>query len=351
MSRIGKTTKNSQIYSYALGRYEKEFEMEQIGNRIPKSYGLTARQRISESPTNQPIIFGATDNPTYSMQDTSKYMKKKVPMTEYQEKIGIRSNSSMYEMAHDKPYVEIADESLRGDIHGQAPSIDLLTPNEIYKLTTVSKPSMVKPQSKQNLVRQKMAKLDEPYKVEELSRDNTDPKAYIEKNLAETQLYPSQEPSHGDGSGSNIKFDYKKEMNRGTQPISARDLYNQTYMNRRAVSGVNLSQRDATKAKELLNIYSRQSDNKPVDTEVEQPKQSLGSRSSRLGLNEPAYVEEQKQERKEEAVLEAKQQGKQSGAGIVSQGIDVAGKIIMGEDPMKASMEGLGELLGAKKAQ
>ena len=328
MSRLGKTTKNTQIYSYGLGRYEHEFEMESIGNRPVKPYGLTARQRISENATNQPIIFGASDEPTYSLQDTNKYAKKKMPMTEYQEKIGIRSQSSMYEMAHDKPYIEIADEGLKGDIHGQAPSIDLLTPNEIYKLTTVSKPSMIKPQSKLAMQKQKMAKLDEPYKIEELSRDNTDPKAYIEKNLGEKQLYPSQEPSHGDG-GSNIKFDYKKETQMGTQPKSARELYNQVYMNRKAISGINFAQRDAVKANEVLNLYSRQSPNRPV----EQPKQSLGSRSSPLGLNEqqtnPMEVE-QKQEAKDEQKVEQIQQGKQSGAGsIVKQGIEAVGSVIM----------------------
>jgi hypothetical protein len=303
MSRLGKTTKNTQIYNYGLGRYEHEFEMEQIGNRPVKAYGLTARQRISENGTNQPIIFGATDEPTYSLQDTNKYKKKKMPMTEYQEKIGIRSQSSMFEMAHDKPYVEIADEGLKGDIHHQAPSIDLLTPNEIYKLTTVSKPSMIKPQSKLAMQKQKMAKLDEPYKIEELSRDNTDPKAYIEKNLGENQLYPSQEPSHGDG-GSNIKFDYKKEMNMGTQPKSARELYNQIYMNRKAISNVNLAQRDAVKANEVLNTYSKQSPNRPVEAQTN-----------------PIEVEEQKQEKQDEQKVEEKQKGIQSGAGsIVKQG-------------------------------
>lgn len=320
MSRLGKTTKNTQIYSYGLGRYEHEFEMESIGNRPVKPYGLTARQRISENATNQPIIFGAADEPTYSLQDTNKYAKKKMPMTEYQEKIGIRSNSSLYEMAHDKPYVEIADEGLKGDIHHQAPSIDLLTPNEIYKLTTVSKPSMIKPQSKLAMQKQKMAKLDEPYKIEELSRDNTDPKAYIEKNLGEKQLYPSQEPSHGDGMGSNIKFDYKKEAHMGTQPKSARELYNQVYMNRKAISGINFAQRDAVKANEVLNLYSRQSPNKPVEAQTN-----------------PMEVEEQKQEAKDEQKVEQIQQGKQSGAGssIVKQGIEAVGNIMMGEDPMK----------------
>jgi hypothetical protein len=238
----------------------------------------------------------------------------------------------MYEMAHDKPYVEIADEGLHGDIHHQAPSIDLLTPNEIYKLTTVSKPSMIKPQSKLAMQKQKMAKLDEPYKIEELSRDNTDPKAYIEKNLGEKQLYPSQEPSHGDGMGSNIKFDYKKEMHMGTQPRSARELYNQVYMNRKAISGVNFAQRDAVKAQEVLNTYSRQSPNKPVQAETN-----------------PIQVEEKQQEAKDEKKEELQEngvQGKaslslqerlaspnvvQSGAGsIVHQGKEAIGKVEMG---------------------
>jgi hypothetical protein len=328
MSRLGKTTKNTQIYNYGLGRYEHEFEMEQIGNRPVKPYGLTARQRISENGTNQPIIFGASDEPTYSLQDTNKYAKKKMPMTEYQEKIGIRSNSSLFEMAHDKPYIEIADEGLKGDIHHQAPSIDLLTPNEIYKLTTVSKPSMIKPQSKLAMQKQKMAKLDEPYKIEELSRDNTDPKAYIEKNLGEKQLYPSQEPSHGDG-GSNIKFDYKKEAHMGTQPKSARELYNQVYMNRKAISGINFAQRDAVKANEVLNLYSKQSPNRPVNEQTN-----------------PMEVE-QKQEKQDEQKVEQIQQGVQSGAGsivqqgtqslasrsspsgLVQQGIEAVGSVIM----------------------
>ena len=339
MSRIGKTTKNAQIYSYALGRYENEFEMEQIGNRTPKPYGLTARQRISENGTNQPIIFGTTDSPTYSLQDTSKYTRKKLPMNEYQEKIGIRSNSSLYEMAHDKPYVEIADEGLHGDIHGQAPSIDLLTPNEIYKLTTVSKPSMIKPQSSQELVKEKMAKLDQPYKVEELSRDNTDVKAYIANNLGETQLYPSQEPSHGDG-GSNLKFDYKKEMNRGTQPISARDLYNQTYNSRRAVSGINFAQRDALKAKELLNTYYKQSENRPQSDVVK-----------------PSHVEQQKQESKEQEEVMQKKQGNrpqsdgsqtslsrapQDAGSIVQQAVGAVAEVAMGANPvLKKALEEL----------
>ena len=324
MSRLGKTTKNTQIYSYGLGRYEHEFEMESIGNRPVKPYGLTARQRVSENATNQPIIFGAADAPSYSLQDTNKYAKKKMPMTEYQEKIGIRSNSSLFELAKDKPYIEIADEGLKGDIHHQAPSIDLLTPNEIYKLTTVSKPSMIKPQSKLAMQKQKMAKLDQPYKIEELSRDNTDPKAYIQKNLAEKQLYPSQEPSHGDG-GSNIKFDYKKEAHMGTAPKSSRELYNQVYMNRKAISGINLAQRDAVKANEVLNLYSRQSPNRPVEEQQTNPMKV-----------------EQKQEAKDEQKVEQIQQGNQSGAGsIVKQGIEAVGNIMMGEDPMSAVMDPL----------
>jgi hypothetical protein len=112
--------------------------------------------------------------------------------------------------------------------------------------------------------------------------------------------------------GSNIKFDYKKEMHMGTQPRSARELYNQVYMNRKAISGVNFAQRDAVKAQEVLNTYSRQSPNKPVSMETN-----------------PIEVEEKQQEAKDEKKEELKQNGVQSGAGSIVQQGEAIGKVIM----------------------
>ena len=43
MSRIGKTTKNPQIYNLALGRYEEEFELEAIGNNRDTTHIIESR--------------------------------------------------------------------------------------------------------------------------------------------------------------------------------------------------------------------------------------------------------------------------------------------------------------------
>jgi hypothetical protein len=119
MSRIGKTTPNPRIYNLALGRYEDEFEMQQIGNKAPPASGLTSRQRVSEAPLGgQKIIFGAYDAPRFNLEDTSKYFKAKakrdnVPTTEYQKKIGSRSQGSFMQMADNKPYIELGKKSQR----------------------------------------------------------------------------------------------------------------------------------------------------------------------------------------------------------------------------------------------
>jgi chorismate synthase len=106
----------------------------------------------------------------------------------------------------------------------------------------------------------------------------------------------------------------------GTQPKSARELYNQVYMNRKAISGINFAQRDAVKANEVLNLYSRQSPNRPVEQQTN-----------------PMEVEEQKQEKQDEQKVEQIQQGVQSGAGsIVEQRVgsvkQAVGSVIM--DPL-----------------
>jgi hypothetical protein len=98
-------------------------------------------------------------------------------------------------------------------------------------------------------------------------------------------------------------------------------------MNRKAISGINFAQRDTVKANEVLNLYSRQSPNRPVEAQTN-----------------PMEVEEQKQEAKDEQKVEQIQQGVQSGAGsIVKQAV---GNIMMGADPMsevmKAGMRELG---------
>jgi hypothetical protein len=217
MSRIGKKTPNPSIYNLALGRYEDEFQMEQIGNKAPPASGLVSRQRVSEAPLGgQRVIFGAYDAPRFNLEDTTKYYKAKaktdnIPTTEYQKKIGSRSQGSFMQMAATKPYIELAGKALNGDLYSQAPSTDLLSEQEMYKLMTVYKPSMAKQQTQEDKIIQEMAKVDQPYKQDLLSRENENPREFIEKDLYKVELYPSTYVSKGDG-GSNLVFDYNKEF-------------------------------------------------------------------------------------------------------------------------------------------
>ena len=262
MARIGKTSPQSRIYNLALGRYEHEFEMgaSDIGNKQQPASGLTSRQVVSEAPLGvQRIIFSPSDAPKYTLEDTNKYIKAKekadnVPTTEYQKKIGIRSEGSFMDMAKDKPYIELAGKALNGDLYSIAPSTDLLTEQDMYKLMTVYKPSMAKPKTQTEQTIERMAKVGQPYEQEKLSRYNTNPREFMEQNLQEIELYPSEETNKGDG-GSNLVFNYKKEMNKGTQPMTREQLYNANFNARKATSGVNMMQRDAAKAREVLSVY------------------------------------------------------------------------------------------------
>jgi len=273
MSRIGKTTKNPQIYNLALGRYEDEFEMEQIGNKAPPASGLVSRQRVSEAPLGgQKVIFGAYDAPRFNLEDTTKYYKAKaksdnIPTTEYQKKIGSRSQGSFMQMADNKPYLELAGKSLNGDLYSVAPSTDLLSEQEMYKLMTVYKPSMVKPQTEESKIIEEVAKVGSPYQQDKMSRENENPREFIEKDLYKVELYPSTYVSKGDG-GSNLVFDYNKEFNKGTQPKTRQELYNQYFNSRKSTSNVNVIQRDAAKAREVLSVYGNKQHEQPAKADI-----------------------------------------------------------------------------------
>ena len=287
MARIGNIRPQSRIYNLALGRYEDEFEMQNIGLKKEPFSGLTSRQRVSENPLGvQKVIFGAYDAPQFTLQDTNKYAGEKlrkdnVPTTEYQKKVGIRSHSSFMEKAEDKPYIELGGSALNGDIFGSAPSTDLLTEQEKYELMTVYKPSMAKPKTRKEEIIEEIAKVGEPYLQEKLSRANTNPREFIENDLQKIELYPSEETNKGDG-GSNLVFDYRKEFNKGTQPKTRKELYDETFRSRRATSNINTAQRIAQTARNVLGVYgNKQNETKqkkpvePIEPEVRQQEQKI----------------------------------------------------------------------------
>ena len=271
MARIGTTHPQSRIYNLALGRYENEFEMEQIG-KAPVN-GLTSRQRVSEIPTVQKIIFGGYDAPRFKLEQTEKYFRNfdkttDISMTEYEKKIGSRSQGSFMEQAQSKPYIEIAGKGLNGDIHGSAPALDLLDDQEQYRLMTVYNPYMQKAKTKIEKKEEEIAKLGQPYKMETLSKANEDPRKFMEMNLQEVELYPSTATNKGDG-GSNLAFDYKKELNKDTNPITREALYNENFNNKKAVSNINMMQRDAHTARDVLSTYGNKQHTATVPQEAD----------------------------------------------------------------------------------
>lgn len=311
MARIGTTHPQSRIYNVALGRYEKQFEMQQEGKKVPEN-GLTARQRVSEAPLGtQKIVFGGYDAPYYHLDDTEKYFKKldkatDIPMTEYEKKIGTRSEGSFMQKAESKPYIEIAGKALNGDIHGSAPALDLLTDQEQYKLMTVYKPSMQKPKSHVEKVEEHVAKVGQPYYTDVISRANDDPREFMKNNLQKTELYPSNMVSKGDG-GSNLLFDYKKEMNKSTNPITTEELYNENFNNKKAVSNINMMQRDAHTARDILSTYGNKQ-----HTEKEHEKKE--------GLR-PEIMKGEMLEQKQENIIENEEQARPEQSNIIFNGV------------------------------
>ena len=81
-------------------------------------------------------------------------------------------------------------------------------------------------------------------------------------------MYPSTYVSKGDG-GSNLVFDYNKEFNKSTVPKTRQELYNQYFNSRKSTSNVNVMQRDAAKAREVLNTYGNKQNEQPSVSTVD----------------------------------------------------------------------------------
>jgi hypothetical protein len=133
---------------------------------------------------------------------------------------------------------------------------------------TVYKPSMIQPQTEESKVIEEIAKVGSPYKQDLLSRENENPREFIEKDLYKVELYPSTYVSKGDG-GSNLVFDYNKEFNKSTVPKTRQELYNQYFNSRKSTSNVNVIQRDAAKARQVLNTYGNKQNEQPAMNNVD----------------------------------------------------------------------------------
>jgi hypothetical protein len=147
-----------------------------------------------------------------------------------------------------------------------------------------------------------MAKVGQPYYTEIISRANDDPQAFIKMDLQKTELYPSNMVSKGDG-GSNLLFDYKKEMNKSTNPITTEELYNENFNNKKAVSNINMMQRNAHTARNVLSTYGNKQHTQP-ETE------------NKEGVR-PEIMKNEMLEQKQENIIQNEEQGRPEQANLI----------------------------------
>ena len=292
MARIGNVRPQSRIYDYARKEYQPEFDMN-LTSKEPFD-GQTAYQKPHDKIfTPQKLIFSPYSELEFKMGDTEKELKnllerksqiisglnnKKIgkPKNMYELKIGSRSEAGFYQQAQSKPYVEITPliSGLRGDIHQQAPATDMLTDNEVYELTTVFKPDMVKPKNIFEKKIEEVAKLTKPYEREVIANANENTRDFMEAKLGRIEVYPSTDTNIGDGGG-NLKFNFAKELNMGLEPKTTKQLYEETFLNPKSVSNVNMMQRDAQKARDVLELFGNKQHLTVNDNEPRLTKQML----------------------------------------------------------------------------
>ena len=188
--------------------------------------------------------------------------------------------------------------------------IDELTDLHVIHLINIHEEILKKRESKYNDIFKDAIKLKAVkfYNYMLLSRENENPREFIEKDLYKVELYPSTYISKGDG-GSNLVFDYNKEFNKGTQPKTRQELYNQYFNSRKSTSNVNVIQRDAAKAREVLNVYGN--------------KQHEQAPANKADIR-PEIVKAKEEEQKAQDKLERKEDGGK----VVMDGSQAVNKLI-----------------------
>jgi hypothetical protein len=268
MARIGTVRPQARIYDYARKEYQPEYDMSKPVNdqSAPQRYTdkIIAPQKVIFSPyVDFDVKLGSMKEEQKEFIKRRKdvvsglnYEKIGKPKSEYHMKIGSRSEGNFYDQALSKPYVEMGPHitGLHGDIFQQAPALNMMSEDEAYRLTTVYNPDMIKPISKSEKKIEQVAKLQKLDGRQKIIMANQNTRDFMESGLGKILVYPSTDTSMGD-NGSNIKFNYAKETNMGTEPKTAKQLYEETFLNKKSVSGVNTMQRDAEKARQFLGLF------------------------------------------------------------------------------------------------
>ena len=263
MSRIGRVGA-TQIFNYATGKNIP---------RVDEGQALEGYQLTSERPfTNK--LDDATFNVKWKFYDMTDALsdkqfldraKQRYNKTEYQMKIGKRSEGNRFQDAKDKPYIEYAQMGGNTFID-EAPNIETLPESQQHYLKSVI-PDVEMKETKFDGAMEQVQKFDKvPTDKQKIQIDNTRPIEFIDKKLASVETYPTEEAGRTNG-GSNMRLNWEKEMGQPTNLLNEKEGIER---DNELSTRINFYQRGANKMRQILGLYKE----KPVGQQI---KETLGN--------------------------------------------------------------------------
>lgn len=253
MGRIGvKSQQGSRIYSYALDKYEEPFNM--------KGGQMTGYLALDDVNPFYNQIVDAPFKLAFKFEDvkpTEKMIKEhreriRFNKTDYEIKVGKRSEGTIFGIQDGKPYIERGSSSFGDTMFGNAPSMDMLTKQQQKYLTT---PIPVQPVKETYFDKGKAEtfKLQEPTERDIIVDANRDPNDFISMNLGELEVYPSTNAGYNE-EGSNIRRDMMKDAQM-PEPMTKKQLFEMNYLSPQSTSGMMNTKQGVLKSKAILNWY------------------------------------------------------------------------------------------------
>ena len=259
MSRIGRDG-CTQIYNQATGKDIPRVDA--IGE-------LEGYQLVSERPFTNPL-YDAPFGVKWEFRDWTDLIndkefmeraKKRYNETEYQMKIGRRSEGSRFQDAKDKPYIELAQQA-GNTFLGEAPNFELLPENQQYALKTIY-PNMEIEDTKFDDAEKVINKMnDKPDEKQKIQIANADPMDFVDKKLADIELYPTEGVGRVE-QGSNLKINWEKEMGQPTNIISTKEGY---MRDAELDTMINSYQRAYNKGRQIIGLYKE----KPIAQQLKE---------------------------------------------------------------------------------
>ena len=253
MGRIGiKSQQGSRIYSYALGKYEEPFQGkggEMVGY-LATSDVNPFFNKIVDAPFKLQFKY-VNEKPTEEMIKEHRE-RVRFNKTDYEIKVGKRSEGTIFSIQDGKPYMERGSSSFGDTMFGNAPATDMISRKQVKYLTTVYPEQPLK----ETFVERAQAeyyKLQEPTARDKLVDANRDPNDFISMNLGEVEVYPSTDAGYNE-DGSNVRRDMMKDSQM-PPPMTKKELFEMNYLSPQSTNGMASVKQSVLKSKAILNWY------------------------------------------------------------------------------------------------